>query len=100
MECYERKTSVKAPKWARLAFMDDGGQIFLPAVLLASEMEVFLMLGWDGTPVLELDGHLYAPSDWMVCEAKDPEAKRIIAKAAREVRCAHRQGAPHQGLGY
>jgi hypothetical protein len=86
MECYELKTSMKAPKWARLAFIEDNGQVFLPAVLLASEMEVLLMLGWDGTPAVNHKGHLYAPSDWMVCEAKDPEVKRVIAKAARGVR--------------
>jgi hypothetical protein len=77
----------KMPMWARKAFIDDNGQVFLPAVMMfGNEMTVFLMMGWEGIEAVNYKGHLYAPADWMIRETKEPEVKAIIEKSANRVR--------------
>lgn len=72
----------KAPAWSRRVAVRDE-RLFVPAVLGGNEMMVMLCLGYDATPCIVDDGHLYAPADWMAREF--PKAREVIAKIRRRI---------------
>lgn len=62
----------RLPKWQRSAGVADDGAVYVPAIMAASETEVFLCAGFDGADLLRDErGHLFARSDWMVREFPD-----------------------------
>jgi hypothetical protein len=60
------------------------GAIFVHPVLAGmSETETLLCLGYDGTPAVNIDGHLYAPLSWLVNEKpKFAETLKALAESA------------------
>jgi hypothetical protein len=83
---YEVVGTKKVPKWARSLFVSDGGEIFIPAVLVGSEQEMFLCAGFDGTPLIRESNHLYIPLGWAEKEfpnRKLPDIRTKLEKAIR-----------------
>jgi hypothetical protein len=74
----------KMPRWARRAALSHEGVVYLPGLLAASEMEVFLCAGFDRTSVLFDGTHGYYPADWIAREF--PRAAEAADTASRKVR--------------
>ena len=72
------------PKWVRRAAIDADGIIYIPAVAVGGEMEVFLCAGYDGTRVVFDGKHGYYPSHWLKREF--PKSKELIEKVERRIK--------------
>lgn len=75
----------KLPEWARSVLRHDDGTLFLPAVLGASEMEVLLCAGYDGTPVAQHKDHLFVPMDWLAREFPSDVLDSVCQKVKRSI---------------
>jgi hypothetical protein len=71
----------KLPLWARTTIRTDDGKLWLPAILVGSEARVVLMAGWDGTPLMEHQKHIFVQAEWIKREC--PECAEIIEKVIR-----------------
>lgn len=69
------------------AIVSDDGTLFVPALISGqSDMAVLLCAGWDGTPVMEHEGHLYAPAEWLKKEfPATAETVDLIKKKIAEI---------------
>lgn len=76
----------RLPKWAGTCFRDDAGEIFAPAAIAGSEMEVLLCASYDGTKIIEDHGHIYAPLSWLRREW--PKYERIWANVEAGAKAA------------
>jgi len=72
-------------KWLRTAFEDDCGVVFLPCGAFDNELKAMLCLGYDVAPVIQHDGHIYAPASWLAQEyPRHAEAiHTIVARIAQ-----------------
>lgn len=57
--------STKLPRWLRVAFVDEDGQVFLPCGAFGNETLAMLCLGADGVPFVRDGKHIYAPASWL-----------------------------------
>jgi myo-inositol-hexaphosphate 3-phosphohydrolase len=72
------------PSWARIAIVSDDDVLFVtPAVADISEMTALLCAGWDGTPVINYNEHIYVPADWMKREY--PRCVDLVDKISARV---------------
>jgi hypothetical protein len=71
----------KGPAWARRAFVDDDGTVYLPGLLGGSEREAILCAGFDGVSVITDKKHFYLPADWLRREF--PANEELITRAER-----------------
>lgn len=67
----------RLPKWARSVAISPEGKLYVPAALAASEMVVMVTAGYDGTPVMISDDHLFVEADWM--EREFPVTGKALA---------------------
>lgn len=85
----EFKNRVK--KWAMRCAVDDEGIIYLPSLLVGSEMDVLLRAGFDGISCIIDGGHRYYPSDWMAKEF--PERAENLGKIVVQIKETMERGA-------
>ena len=68
----ENPPGQRRPKWQRSACIDREGTVYAPAAITGNEMKAMLCATWDGnTPMVESDGHIYLPTQWMASEYPD-----------------------------
>lgn len=59
----------KISAWLRTCFWDtDSDNIYLPCGAFASEKDAYLRLAFDGISIVYSEGHIYAPSSWLIRE--------------------------------
>ena len=62
------------PEWMRTTFVDqespyrDQDKAYVPIGRFGDATELFLCACYDGTPVLEDNGHVYVPVSWLMRE--------------------------------
>jgi hypothetical protein len=77
----------RIPKWALTFGVDDSGQLYVPSVLAAAPMVVFLCASYDGTKAI-LDGeHAYYPADWVKREF--PQTRKTIERIEDQLKEDH-----------
>lgn len=73
------------PEWLRTFFVDDRGEVYLPCAAFGNEQMATLCLVYDGVPVVQDAGHVYAPSWWLIKEhPQSADAIRVMATKGRE----------------
>jgi hypothetical protein len=77
----------KIPAWARAAAITKDGTVYLPAAICGDENRAMMAAAWDGgIPLLERDGHVYLPADWMAQEyPREAENVQHIAERVRQL---------------
>jgi hypothetical protein len=76
----------KIAAWARSAAIMKGGTVYLPAAICGDENRAMVAAAWDGgVPLLQRDGHLYLPADWLAQEyPREAENVQHIAERVRQ----------------
>lgn len=69
------------PRWKRSACVV-GNKVFVAAGLFGDERVQMMKILFDGGEVIQSDGHLYIPVNWVVKEY--PEAKASVSAAAKK----------------
>lgn len=77
----------KIPAWTRSAAITNDGTVYLPAAICGDENRAMMAAMWDGgVPLLQRDGHLYLPADWMAQEyPREAENVQHIADRVRQL---------------
>lgn len=65
-------------EWLRAFYVNDDGEIYLPCGMFGNETGALLGLVHDGVPYVSEDGHVYAPTKWLIKEYPK-EAQNIAA---------------------
>lgn len=75
------------PKWRCTAFAEEG-QVFLPCSTFGDECEEIRCLISEGVPVIKHEGHVYAPTDWLIGKYSDVEEEiyRIVDVIREKIR--------------
>jgi hypothetical protein len=71
------------PKWARSIAVSDDEQVFIPAIMAATQLEVWLCATHDGAECLFDHGHLYVDATWV--EKTYPLTNTAIANIRRMI---------------
>lgn len=88
---FTHKKAARLPKWARSLALSPEGKLYVPAALAASEIVVLIAAGYDGTPVMQTDGHLFVEADWMAREF--PKTAAAIEHMRESIAAADEQTA-------
>lgn len=73
-------------EWQRTVIRD-GDVLYIPAVIVGSEMEIFLCASYDGTSVMNHEDHLFVSIDWVLKEFSGREmVEDICATIKRRVK--------------
>ncbi|MAX27613.1 MAG: hypothetical protein CMJ19_24210 [Phycisphaeraceae bacterium] len=77
-------TDPKAKPWQTTVFLDDDGEVYMPAGVFGDELQLALCLSYDGQPQLPHEGHVYAPASWLAREY--PRLAPKINEAVKHIR--------------
>ena len=84
------------PEWMRTSFIQEDAsgpdidRVWLPIAVFGNARELFLSACYDGVPIVQDQGHAYAPASWIMRERRGladqikTVVNRIIELAAKD----------------